>query len=513
VWLELRDFHQDESGLAAPSLRIELVFQAPEADWQLPHWQRFAPFVSVVAGVGGDLSFEVTGTRDAATGAVHAQWRFGSPSAAHVTAQAGLLTEWRRRCPVIRLRANRYVEQGPRSGAGVVSQHAAPEGSDVDPVTRQIQQQIRRAYDELGGGAEIPPQEMRRTLDAIETYLVASDRPIIGQTATLPRLAGDVADMPIRSGRRPVLQGIKQGAGMRGLALVALVGAIIEARRHGALADDARPIVVLEDAEAHLHPIVLSAMWELIASVPAQKVITTNSGELLASVPLRSLRRLAVEGGRIRVYRPRERYSMDDLRRIAYHVRINRAAALFARCWILVEGETEAWVLPELAHVCGYNLAAEGIRCVEFAQSGIKPLLRLASDLGIEWHLLADGDPAGQAYVATARRFLDGRPVPDRITALDELDIEHCLFEQGFAAVYRKEAGAGPSSQPSRPHDRAHSIIARALKKRTKPAMALAVIEAANTVGGPQVPPPLRALIETAVRLARRTNGRAPSTS
>ena len=66
------------------------------------------------------------------------------------------------------------------------------------------------------------------------------------------------------------------------------------------------------------------------------------------------------------------RYSVDDLRHIAYHVRLNRAGALFARCWLFVEGETEAWLLPELAQICGYDFPAEGIRCVEFAQSGLQ---------------------------------------------------------------------------------------------------------------------------------------------
>jgi putative ATP-dependent endonuclease of the OLD family len=502
VRLELRDFHQDQNGSTSQSLRIELVFQAPDGEWQLPRWTRFAPFVDRVAGKPGDLCLEVRGTRDAATNAVDAQWIFASNHTTAATSQAGLLGEWRRRSPVIRLRANRYIEQGPRDGASVPREAGA---SSSDPVTWQIEQQIRLAYDQLGGGAELSPQEARRALEAVTAYLGSPGRPVFGHAALLPRLAGDLAETPLRSGRRPALEGIKQGAGLRGLALVALVGAIIEARRHGALADDARPIVLLEDAEAHLHPIALSAMWELIASLPAQKIITTNSGELLAGLPLRSIRRLVVEQGRTRVCRTRsENYSVDDLRRIAYHVRINRAGALFARCWILVEGETEAWVLPELAQVCGYDLAAEGIRCVEFAQSGIRPLLRLAMDLGIQWHLLADGDPAGRSYVATAREFLDGRAASERITGLDEPDIEHCLFEQGFAPVYCKEAGVAiAASRHSRARERSTSIIARAVKKRTKPGMALAVLEAANTPGGPQVPTPLRGLIETAVRLAR----------
>jgi Protein of unknown function (DUF2813) len=66
VRLELRDFHQDENGSTSPSLKIELVFQESEAEWQLPQWNRFAPFVEKAAGSPGDLCLEVRGTRDAA---------------------------------------------------------------------------------------------------------------------------------------------------------------------------------------------------------------------------------------------------------------------------------------------------------------------------------------------------------------------------------------------------------------------------------------------------------------
>jgi putative ATP-dependent endonuclease of OLD family len=504
VQLELRDFRQDESGSTASSLRIELVFQGSDDEWQLPLWQRFAPFVHKQAGGAGDLYLEVRGTRDASPVAVNTHWTFAPQQATDASSEAGLLAEWRRRSPVIRLRANRYIEQNQRGDAS-----AAPEADrlddDSDPVTRQIERQIRLAYEQLGGAAEIDAQELRRALAAVEAYLAAPSWPKLGRAVVLPRLAADLAETPVRSGRRPALEGIKRGAGMRGLALVALVGAIIEARRHGVLADDARPIVLLEDAEAHLHPIALSAMWELIASLPAQKIITTNSGELLASLPLRSIRRLVVEQHRMRVCRPRsEAYPVDDLRRIAYHLRLNRAGAVFARCWILVEGETEAWILPELAQVCGYDLAAEGVRCVEFAQSGVRPLLRLATDLHIAWHLLADGDAAGQSYAVAAREFLNGHSFSERITALGEPDIERCLFEHGFAPVYCKAAGiALPAAGRPRGRDSAQAIIARALKKRTKPGMALTVLEAANASGSSAVPAPLRAVIETAVRLAR----------
>ena len=41
---------------------------------------------------------------------------------------------------------------------------------------------------------------------------------------------------------------------------------------------------------------------------------------------------------------------------MAYHVRAKRGALLFARCWLLVEGETEFTLLPELARLLGHEV-------------------------------------------------------------------------------------------------------------------------------------------------------------
>jgi putative ATP-dependent endonuclease of OLD family len=185
-------------------------------------------------------------------------------------------------------------------------------------------------------------------------------------------------------------------------------------------------------------------------------------------------------------------------------VRLNRAGALFARCWLLVEGETEAWLLPELAQLCGYDFPAEGVRCVEYAQCGVRPLIRLASDLGLEWHLLADGDNAGRASGQSAAEHLHGRPAAERLTVLEEPDIEHCLFFNGYRDVYEALAGAqADAGPPRRPRERASRTITRAIRARSKPGAALAIIEAANAPGAPAVPAPLRQAIETVVGLAR----------
>jgi putative ATP-dependent endonuclease of OLD family len=378
----------------------------------------------------------------------------------------------------------------------------------VDPVAWRLEQQIRRVYEKLVGTSQVLPGELREGLQAAEAYLAIPRARGRSPAASAPRGVIDLAETPVRPGRRPGLfePSIKQGTGLRSLALVALIGAVLDVRGRRALTEESQPIIVLEDAEAHLHPIAMSAMWELMSAVRAQKIVTTNSGELLAAVPLGSIRRIVTDRGGTRVHSiDTHRYTVDDLRRIAYHVRINRAGALFARCWLLVEGETEAWLLPELGQMCGYDFPAEGIRCVEFAQCGVRPLLKLANDLGIAWHLLADGDEAGESYAASAQAFLQGRPAEERITRLDEHDIEHCLFQHGYEHVFRELAGPAPrDARGRRARERTTGIIMRAIRARTKPGVALALLEAANGPGGGQVPPRLRTLLDTVARLARK---------
>lgn len=141
--------------------------------------------------------------------------------------------------------------------------------------------------------------------------------------------------------------------------------------------------------------------------LPLQKVTPTNSGDLLSLVPVEQVCRLVRESSRVATYRiGKQGMSPEDSRRIAFHIRFNLPSSLFARCWLLVEGETEVWMLSELGRQCGHHFEAEGVRVIEFAQSGLRPLLKFVHRMGIEWHVLVDGDDAGKKYAATARSLL-----------------------------------------------------------------------------------------------------------
>jgi putative ATP-dependent endonuclease of OLD family len=65
--------------------------------------------------------------------------------------------------------------------------------------------------------------------------------------------------------------------------------------------------------------------------------------------------------------------------------------AIFGRCWLLMEGETEFWILPGLACIHSHDFSLEGAAVVEITQCGLVTLLQLTREWGNQWHVLSDG--------------------------------------------------------------------------------------------------------------------------
>jgi len=283
--------------------------------------------------------------------------------------------------------------------------------------------------------------------------------------------------------------------------LLGMFSTLLQAKGSVVLHPDARPLLLIEDPETRLHPIMLSVAWGLLDQLPLQRITTTNSGDLLSLVPVEQICRLVRESGRVAAYGiGPEGLSLEDSRRIAFHIRFNRPSSLFARCWLLVEGETEVWLLNQLARQCGYHFESEGIKVIEFAQCGLKPLLRFARQMGIEWHALVDGDEAGRKYAATVMANVESHEdtLRYRLTALPAQDIEYFLYREGFEDVYRKNAGI-PDNAPMSPR----RILDKAVHRSSKPDLAIDVAMAASLRGTSSIPPLLRQMFSRVAWLAR----------
>ncbi len=378
----------------------------------------------------------------------------------------------------------------------------AEDRDESEPSESRFEKDIARVYRDLAHTrGPVPPEDLRRAFrsawrmrDTIaERYLTRGG----SLRGVLEQLVVDDDD----GHRAP-----RPGSGSHALGLLIVLGSLIDVRGDAVLPPEAEPLLAIEEPEVHLHPTLIASTWDVIENLRAQTLVITNSGEFLSNVPLRFLRRLVRRDGRIDAHQLGDHtLSREGLRRVGYHIRAKGGSALFARCWLLVEGETEFWLVRQLAQVLGYDLEAEGVRCVEFAQCGVEPLVRLADDLHIEWHLLSDGDDSGAAYAAEAREHLHGRPSKQHVTRLRRRNVEMELWHGGFDDVYRRAAGLpedGRTHYDGKKLNPYH-IVARAIRRHSKPWLALTVAEECGRRGPDSVPGSLRHVIEASVTMAR----------
>jgi putative ATP-dependent endonuclease of OLD family len=497
--LEPWHFRRTPSASAADAggrVRIEVTLAESRAgSWDRPGLEALAPILGPSRGTPRILVVELRAVPAAGEEPVSASFEVRSPDGGRPSRDnAAVLAAVRCLNPLLWMRHGVLVESpargAPEDTAPISPADALPAAADV-----------LRSYERLVARAT-PSEDLE-----IESGYAAAER-LLAQWApdALARRPGARAAVAEILGRAlepaaaaPAAKARPAGSIAQKLGVFVLTARLFEQLR-GTAAPGVRPIIAVEEPEAGLHPMTLASVWSLLERLDTQKIVTTHSGSLLAAAPLRSLRRLVRDAdGTVREWRVGEgALRKDELRKVSYHLRARRGAACFARCWLLVEGETEYWLLPDLARLVGHDLVQEGIACVEFAQCGLAPLIKLAGALGIEWHVLTDGDRAGDAYAQAARSLLRGEDPALRLSRLAERDVESCFWHHGHARVFERLAGlrAGPRASPRR-------VIEKAIERHSKPGVAFELLASVAGPGSAGAPPPLRRAIETCVALAR----------
>ena len=289
----------------------------------------------------------------------------------------------------------------------------------------------------------------------------------------------------------------RHGEGTQSLAVLMLFAAFLEAWPEGA------PIVALEEPEAHLHPSEVRALQRLVRDFSGQKLISTHSGELLAETEIHQIRRLARTGEGIRSYRiPSDLLSAEETRKFNYHVRQARGELLFARCWLLVEGETESWIFPAAARASGIELHREGIRVVEYRHSDVGLLAKVANALGIAWYCVGDNDCQGKKDRKKLENHLRSTKEAERMIFPYE-NIEVHLLGNGYENVYEKfmskQNRAKIKSKPEEPGY--WSEYAKNFPHKTRAAAAVAIEMEGRGADG--ITAEIRAVLDEVVLLAQ----------
>jgi len=125
-----------------------------------------------------------------------------------------------------------------------------------------------------------------------------------------------------------------------------------------------------------------------------------------------------------------------ELEQLETFARRVRGEILFARRWLLVEGQSEHLIAHGIGSGLGYDLDAHGVAVIDFQNNGNPVCFAvLARALGIPWLAVVDGDQAGREYIAQIeRRGFDAAEVARRCSVLPAGTLEQQLLADGLQA-------------------------------------------------------------------------------
>ena len=397
--------------------------------------------------VGSDhsaIKLRITASYDAVNAELVQSWSFLDDADNELVGKAGRINDLRRIRPFFFQKALRAARDEFHGQSTYWSSFLR--NKDIDDTTRialenellQINQKIVDAHASFKDVTE----EVKRIseLVAVGKANAVSVDPAPVDVYKALRYNTDVNLLTATNARIPVRS---HGEGTQSLSVLLLFSAYLKTRLQVDVDKFAEPIIAIEEPEAHLHPNAVRAVWGLLQDLPGQKIVATHSGDVLSEVPVPKLRRLNRNGAVTECKAiPEELLGPEEMRKFNHHVRRNRGELLFARCWLLVEGETDVSVFAECAELLEIDLPKHGIRIVEYSQAGGPGIfIKIADALGIRWHLVADNDDGGKKYTDDARDLLKGRREPDHISVMKYSNTDILLCRSGYGQPYL--AGVG----------------------------------------------------------------------
>jgi putative ATP-dependent endonuclease of OLD family len=508
------DFHLADAagrpGDAGPiSLTLDFA-EAAEGDWQTDVRRDLSDIIVYDGGNCGHVILRIRCSRATERSESELDWAFldaaGNPLSVDRQKTANLF-KLQNLVPVFYLSALRDAAREFQSRG----RYWSPFLRDA-PIESGIRADLEQQLTELNAKvvqAHEPLRDVRDYLLKAQGIVeLASTEPV-----TIDALPGRVFDMlsraqvNIASKTGAKLPLGRHGAGTQSLSVILLFQAFASSMLKKDYDENSEPLLALEEPEAHLHPSAVRALASSLLALPGQKVVATHSGDLLSAVPLTSIRRFCRKKGDLRVGQIRPGIlSPEDERKLNYHVRMSRGELLFARCWLLVEGETEYVILRNTADLLGFDLDMAGVRIVSFTAAGIEPFLKAAGALEIEWFCLTDSDQAGQNYRRTVVRNLGTRPEKEHLASLPEVNMEVFLAANGFGSIFENHVSEQKRKNLlKKPGQKDYwENVVQCVGDKAKPSIALEVANAMRQTGRQAVPAFLEGVLASSLTLAQR---------
>lgn len=380
-----------------------------------------------------------------------------------------------------------------------------------DASRQEIEQKLEEINTSVIGANEGLNEVIQKIAEAKRLVPLDSTDPVILETipTRIFDMVGNI-QVYLRSTFGVKLPLNKHGEGTQSLAVLMLFQAFAAANLTEAYSPESAPILALEEPEAHLHPSAIRSLGAFLESLVGQVIVSSHSGDLLSRVPITSIRRLYKKNGQTVVGQIQTNaLTSEEERHFDYHVRITKGSHLFARCWLLVEGQSEFWFFPEVIALMHSGIDEMNFAVIEFSQGGgPPPFIKAAKSLGIEWFVVADGDRAGTNYINQAKSCLAvSETENDRMMQLSSKDIEHEFWNAGYEDVYKNPIQPPyllqlQTQYSSNLQEFADAVIKKAINERKKPKLAMDLVVEIRRKGVLTLPQTIQDIITRVVQLS-----------
>jgi putative ATP-dependent endonuclease of the OLD family len=393
LWLDRDDFHR-ASATSEPEqhLSVSLVFKGM-SDSQRAHFFEIIEFdLAVPDNSKALLRFEASWPKGKKFATIK---RTGGPVAVESPEVPTRLLE---SLPVTFLPALRDAEAALAPGyrsrlALLLREMASRTGISTESRIVDI---FKKANSELEGDKLV--SDIASSLQRTTSLIAGTDHAPSTISAAEAEFEKILRTLQVQLKGTPIGSLTSNGLGFNNLLYMAVV---LEHLKQDAV--DESSLLLVEEPEAHLHPQLTVLLAEYLANTTPgasapQTFVTTHSPTLVASVLPNQIQVLFTEAkdNKLRCNSVASaQMSESELGQLQRMIDVTRATLYFAKAVILVEGITEALLVPILAKLLGHDLSKEHISVIPICGVAFETFKKLLSSdvFGVPVSIISDADP------------------------------------------------------------------------------------------------------------------------